>query len=51
MSKNLITRIIWIHDSFYMLFYKINFSDFSLSVVYSDQLFGVARSILHILSR
>ena len=32
-------------------FYLINFSNFSSSVVYSDQLFSAARSILNILSR
>ena len=36
---------------FYMLFYIINFSDFGSSVVFSDQLFSAARSILNILSR
>ena len=35
----------------YVTFYLINFSDISLSVVYSDQLFDAARYILNILAR
>ena len=36
----LITRIVWIQDSYILCYINlINFSDFSLSVVYSDQLY------------
>ena len=53
---HLITRIIWIQDSFtcfvlHVMFYLINFSDFCLSFVYSDQLFGSSHYMLNILSR
>ena len=46
----LITRIIWIQNSFTCYVYLINFYDFSSSVVYSDQLFAAARHTLNILS-
>ena len=40
-----------LHVTFYVSFYLINFSDFSSLVVYFDQLFVAARSILNILSQ
>ena len=38
------------YKRFYVASYLINFSDFSSSVEYSDQLFVAAHSILNILS-
>ena len=44
------SRIV-LHVTFYIAFYLINFSNFSSSVVYTDQLFSAAHSILNILSQ
>ena len=44
--------VIWIQDIFlHVTFYSINFSDFTSSVVYFDQLLGAARHTLNMLSQ